>query len=251
MIDTQIRESLHGLWQVTLRDGKSYPVKVPGSLDENGIGQEDVPDCETRLTRTHTWTGPAVYTLRHELKAEEGQRLFLYVERARQMHLSVDGFPVAERSGTLSTPWTWELTPWADGCEHTLALTTDNSYPGWPAKAICYSSTATDETQTNWNGLLGEVSLRTEPKVFVDGLRLLMKDDTARVVVTLDSPENNEGTVEVRCDAFTVPAECAWKIGPGRTEIVLPVMIAPEALRWDELESHLYRMTAELSAGGS
>lgn len=41
-----------------------------------------------------------------------------------------------------------------------------------PKAAICYSSAATDETQTNWNGILGECSMYTRPQNFIDSLRV-------------------------------------------------------------------------------
>ena len=45
-----------------------------------------------------------------------------------------------------------------------IVFLSDNSYPGWPRDAIVFSSAASDETQTNWNGLLGYVRLRMEEK---------------------------------------------------------------------------------------
>lgn len=41
-----------------------------------------------------------------------------------------------------------------------------------PKAAICNSSAATDETQTNWNGILGECSMYTRPQNFIDSLRV-------------------------------------------------------------------------------
>ena len=75
------------------------------------------------------------------------------------------------RQGTLSTPYIFELTGAAPG-EHEFTFLSDNSYPGMPKAAICYSSAATDETQTNWNGILGECSMYTRPQNFIDSLRV-------------------------------------------------------------------------------
>lgn len=73
--------------------------------------------------------------------------------------------------GTLSTPYIFELTGAAPG-EHEFTFLSDNSYPGMPKAAIYYSSAATDETQTNWNGILGECSMYTRPQNFIDSLRV-------------------------------------------------------------------------------
>ena len=44
----------------------------------------------------------------------------------------------------------------------------DNSYQGLPHDDILYSSAATDETQTNWNGVLGYLRMRVEEPVFIE-----------------------------------------------------------------------------------
>ena len=100
------------------------------------------------------------------------ERLFVRVERARALRLFVDGAESCIfRQGTLSTPYIFELTGVTPG-EHEFTFLSDNSYPGMPKAAICYSSAATDETQTNWNGILGECSMYTRPQNFIDSLRV-------------------------------------------------------------------------------
>lgn len=37
-----------------------------------------------------------------------------------------------------------------------MEFSVDNKYTGWPVDSILSSSAATDETQTNWNGILGD-----------------------------------------------------------------------------------------------
>lgn len=66
-----------------------------------------------------------------------------------------------------------------------LTLVSDNSYPGLPHDAIVFSSAATDETQTNWNGVLGYVRLRTEKEVFLSSLRVYPVQQTLTVAADL------------------------------------------------------------------
>lgn len=33
---------MHGIWEADIGDGKSYPLMLPGTLDENRIGHKDV-----------------------------------------------------------------------------------------------------------------------------------------------------------------------------------------------------------------
>lgn len=188
-----MRILLNGKWHVVLEDGTTGQMDLPGTLDENGIGHRDVganqwhPDAvlgnaageidkdapiATRFTRRHTYEGEARISRKITVPDYGTDRLFVLAERARALRLLVDGEACAVfRQGTLSTPYIFELTGAAPG-EHEFTFLSDNSYPGMSKAAICYSSAATDETQTNWNGILGECSMYTRPQNFIDSLRV-------------------------------------------------------------------------------
>lgn len=188
-----MRILLNGKWHVVLEDGTTGQMDLPGTLDENGIGHRDVganqwhPDAvlgnaageidkdapiATRFTRRHTYEGEARISRKITVPDYGTDRLFVLAERARALRLLVDGEACSVfRQGTLSTPYIFELTGAALG-EHEFTFLSDNSYPGMPKAAIYYSSAATDETQTNWNGILGECSMYTRPQNFIDSLRV-------------------------------------------------------------------------------
>lgn len=188
-----MRILLNGKWHVVLEDGTTGQMDLPGTLDENGIGHRDVganqwhPDAvlgnaageidkdapiATRFTRRHTYEGEARISRKITVPDYGTDRLCVLAERARALRLLVDGEACSVfRQGTLSTPYIFELTGAAPG-EHEFTFLSDNSYPGMPKAAIYYSSAATDETQTNWNGILGECSMYTRPQNFIDSLRV-------------------------------------------------------------------------------
>lgn len=145
----------------------------PDAVLGNAAGEidKDAP-IATRFTRRHTYEGEARISRKITVPDYGTDRLFVLAERARALRLLVDGEACAVfRQGTLSTPYIFELTGAAPG-EHEFTFLSDNSYPGMPKAAICYSSAATDETQTNWNGILGECSMYTRPQNFIDSLRV-------------------------------------------------------------------------------
>lgn len=175
--------SLEGSWTADIGDGRSYPIRLPGTLDENRIGQRDQgtnqwhPDSTlgredevfnteviaTRFTRHYFYEGEVRMTRRigealgEQIAAElaEGKRIFLEAERARVLRLLVDGKEIPDfTEPSISTRHIFEVTG-SVRKESELTLLSDNSYPGLPRDAITYSSAATDETQTNWNGILG------------------------------------------------------------------------------------------------
>ena len=219
--------NLEGIWHVRLEDGLEAEARVPGSLDENKIGYPDRPEklwqestqglaeddafgdrpIHTRFTRKYTYTGPASWSREIVLAEEPENRMILTVERSRKLMLTVNGEAAAPLlPGSLTTPWRFESSAFRKG-KNILCLTSDNSYPGWPADAILYSSAATDETQTNWNGLLGHVTLEEKPPVFLLNLRFIPNHDGTQARIQADlsasaSCQDMECTLTVSCEAL-------------------------------------------------
>lgn len=239
-----MRILLNGKWHVVLEDGTTGQMDLPGTLDENGIGHRDVganqwhPDAvlgnaageidkdapiATRFTRHHTYEGEARISRKITVPDYGTDRLFVMVERARALRLLMDGEVCrAFRQGTLSTPYIFELTGAAPG-EHEFTFLSDNSYPGMPKGAICYSSAATDETQTNWNGILGECSMYTRPQNFIDSLRVYPR--------AVKKEEKNKAGGYV--------LDVCVELAPGAKEIYkdAKIVLQSEALAAGELEN--------------
>ena len=274
---------LSGHWQADIGDGKTYSMRLPGTLDENGIGHKDLgqnqwhPDAglgnagegfdgnapiATRFTRKYTFEGEARLTRRVSFAPEKGKRVFLEAERARCLRLLVDGKEAPHfTEGTLSTPHVFEVTGLLNG-DNEIALLSDNSYPGLPHDAIVYSSAATDETQTNWNGVLGYLRLRVEEPVFLSALRIYPEKAEAggtagslTVQAEISSDRFWSGVLRVESEALKKDAgngavacyEKKISVQPGITRVVLKELLLAEGVRsWDVEEGSLYGLTARL-----
>ena len=256
---------LSGMWQCAI-PGMTGPIAIPGTLDGSGIGYRDEggkkwhPDTDTsralyrteegirtRLTRVVTYEGPARITRRLDWTVPPGKRLFLEVERSRHLSLRVNGRevpPAMERS--VSTPNVFEVTGLMTGRDE-IEFIADNSYPGWPHDAIVFSSAATDETQTNWNGLLGYVRLRAEEPTFLAGVRVYPHGGTVDVCVEIDAQEKGEVSLCLTGDALEAPVQVPAFLYPGAQDIWLRGLPLRGDIRcWDEEEGSLYAMTAHL-----
>ncbi len=259
-------------WQLTLPGEKKSPskrmVRLPGTLDEFGVGHADRLDnsCHpdegtaqsfdadviaTRFTRKHTYEGPAYFERDITIAPASKCRTFFEIERARCVRVSLDGeeiLPYEEQ--TISTPHVFELTG-HEGTHH-LRVESDNSYPGLPHDAIVYSSAATDETQTNWNGLLGYIRLREENLIFFSQVRVYPKKDNCKLCVEIDVDAKKipfEGTLVLKSSALA--QEYRKKISltasnSRKTIVAEDVSVAASAVRWDEYEGNLYELTAVL-----
>ncbi|MBQ4608011.1 MAG: hypothetical protein IJB18_00375, partial [Clostridia bacterium] len=170
---------LSGEWTCRA-EGKTHRAILPGTLDTNGIGHGDLvaapwhPDenvndalaaaqvIATRLTRRHTYEGAAVFSRDLDYLPPAGKRVFLECERSRHLSLCINGQAAVHAApASVSAPHVFDITGMLTG-KDSVELTCDNSYPGWPHDDILFSSAATDETQTNWNGLIGYLRLRIE-----------------------------------------------------------------------------------------
>ena len=258
---------LSGIWQCEL-PGQSGALRLPGTLDESGLGFPDDPERQwkaeevrrigfyrdgdpivTRLTRKRAFEGRAKISRVINVHPPEGKRLFLEVERARHLRLLVNGEEILPYvPGSVSTPWVFEVTGKIFGDDQIVFLS-DNSYPGWPRDAIVYASAASDETQTNWNGLLGYVRLRAEERNFIAGVRAYPEGDSLDVCVALDFSRDWEGNVFLSSQALLGDgkATAREKVQAGRRELwYTGLALEPKVKKWDVEEGNLYSLTVSL-----
>ena len=147
----------------------------------------------------------------------------------------------------ISTPNIFEITGLLSGHDE-LTLICDNSYPGWPHDGIVQSSAATDETQTNWNGVIGYIRLRVEEPVYVQAVRVYPHGDQLDVCAAVDASQPWAAAITLTSDALAAPAAMDAKGGEGVTEIWLhDLPLAKNIRRWDEDEGNLYELTAVLN----
>lgn len=254
-------KDLSGIWQCEI-PGQRAAIRLPGTLDESGVGFPDDPEKQwkadevrrmgfwqpgdpivTRLTRKRTFEGLAKLSRRIDWDVPANKRIFVDVERARQLRLLVNGREAAIfRPATLSTPYTFEVTGLVNGHDQ-LEFLSDNSYPGWPREAIVYASAASDETQTNWNGLLGYIRLRAEKPCFISDVRVYPRDGHLRVVVEIDAASPWQGTLRFASHALAEDAEQPVSALPGRREYAFDLKLKADIQRWDLEDGRLYELT--------
>ena len=260
---------LSGEWQCVI-PGQTGKVRLPGTLDESGVGFPDDPEKQwkadevrrigfyrdgdpivTRLTRKHTFEGRAELLRQMDWEVPAGKRLFVDVGRARHLRLFVNGREAPPvRPASVSTPYCFEITGLATGRDTFLFLS-DNSYPGWPRDAIVYSSAASDETQTNWNGLLGHVRVRAEENSFISGVYAYPGGDSLDVRIEVDLAADWRGEVRLSSGALA-GGEAVIKeetgLEKGRRALWYPgLALKKDVLRWDEEEGNLYGLTVSLT----
>lgn len=258
---------LSGQWEFYAQGQKENSILLPNTLDNNQIGNSDMSNLTSRLTRLYTYEGEAHFITWVKLPLQDG-RLFLEAQRTRVLRLKVNETEIkACVLGTLSTPSVFELTAFI-GQTVKLELISDNRYDNLPRKSILNSSAATNETQTNWNGILGYLRIRKENQVFIEAIRVYPHKTFVDIEIDLNGIKDfsviNQGKyqLELCCSAFLQEIHCfcekQWKekkesltakiqqissTSEQRMTLLFSNIVLKENIKyWEEEEGHLYEL---------
>lgn len=151
---------ISGTWTVRLADGQSRQVMLPGTTDTNHLGSSPADTIETtHLTRAYSYKGVAAYSRDIVVpKAWKHRRVTLILERTKPTWLYLDGVLI-DSCNDISTPQRYVLPRKLKAGPHLLTVVVDNSR-GVPSQLYASSHAYTEDTQTNWNGIIGRMELR-------------------------------------------------------------------------------------------
>ena len=167
--------SLAGEWQVELGESKSAFAKgkrvvtdaakraiLPGTIDTNHLGFAPKDTMETtHLTRLYAYKGAARYSRTINIPKDWKKKpVELFLERTRVTWVYVDG-ELVDSCNFISTPQRYLLPKKVKPGKHLLEIVVDNG-KGVPDQVYGSSHAYTEDTQTNWNGIIGEIRLEVK-----------------------------------------------------------------------------------------
>ena len=225
-------------------------------------GQVKVPFW---LTPVKHYVGPAWYSRSIEVPAAwENKRVTLFLERCHwETTVWVDGKRIGMQN-SLSTPHEYDLGSLTPG-RHRLAVRVDNTVKidvGVNAHSV------SDHTQSNWNGIVGKIELRSGDPVWIDDVQVFR--NKVRLTIGSNQKEPLNGTVNITVASLQhwLGLECPSvqqqvSISEGQTTIEIGyspdgtrcdaghiiLTLVPVVYYWDEFETNLYRMKVTLETG--
>ena len=170
--------SLAGEWQVELGESKSAFAKgkrmvtdaakraiLPGTIDTNHLGFAPKDTMETtHLTRLYAYKGAARYSRTINIPKDWKKKpVELFLERTRPTWVYVDG-ELVDSCNFISTPQRYLLPKKVKSGKHLLEIVVDNG-KGVPDQVYGSSHAYTEDTQTNWNGIIGRIELQLPSSV--------------------------------------------------------------------------------------
>ncbi len=196
--------SLNGKWQVSLQneDSKKYDIKLPGTLDDAGIGDKVEKgsginfSTMAHLTRKVQYVGKAYY--KNVFTTPVGwkqKRVVLKLGRVIwKSTVMIDGKTVEESGESLTTAHEFDVTEYiVAGKKQTITICIDNSniFPGINVYATQYPSkesseithSYTNHTQIKWNGILGEITLIAQSKIYAEQVDIVSNLQSKNIAV--------------------------------------------------------------------
>lgn len=229
----QWRVKLDAEKQETMPQAYSETMMLPGTTSAAGLGMPN-PAKETGcLTDAYRFEG-AVWFMRTFTAGDwTGEQTMLTLERTRKTTVYLDGRPIGHQE-SLCTPHRYFLPPVHAG-EHTLVIRVDNT--DYPTRGGHLTS---PDTQSNWNGITGEISLTVA--------HTLLTDLTVR-------PDLRRGCLRVHGHIIGAPDGVAGIVLPGQMEHLLPYrrgvldgecpLKGNEAF-WDEAHPEIHTISIDL-----
>lgn len=169
----QQRINLAGTWSCLLMEGggQAQAVVLPGTTDTHRMGTPCTDKRETTsLSRLFSYKGKARYSRDIEIpRAWKGKPVALFLERTKPTAVFVDGRKTSE-SNDISTAQRHCLGVLSPG-RHALVIEVDNA-SGVPEQLYASSHAYSESTQTNWNGIIGQLYLEVAGGIRMENLQV-------------------------------------------------------------------------------
>jgi hypothetical protein len=185
------------------------------------------------------------------------RRIILFLERCHwESTLFVNGNNAGSKN-SLATPHEYDITDLIKPGKNLMSIRIDNRVI---IPIGVNSHSISDHTQSNWNGITGDISLRSTSDVFIDNVKIYpdIRNENARVIVSVKNPDNIDFKGRIRIKAQSFNSEKSQRVSGKKVKIATDAdkqqmvinLKIPEPQLWSEFDPALYRLTAFLKQHG-
>lgn len=236
---------LEGIWHTNIGD-----CTLPGTTDESLLGDRySDSTCTQHLTREYSYKGAVTYSKDVTIpEGLEGRRLRLIMERTKPSTLAVDGDTLGS-IGNLIASHVYEL-PKLEPGNHRFDITIDNSDSAVP-REVHGSHAWTEQTQTDWNGILGDFRIESRDSTFISGLRIETTATKAVVAVSVTAHKNSAFKLffKASCGSSAAGNTLIGDLVKGDNVLYADLEFGDSARPWSEFHPDLYDLEVSLKAG--
>ncbi|RXK85687.1 sugar-binding domain-containing protein [Filimonas effusa] len=264
--DYRQRIDLKGEWQFAIDAAnkgiqerwflKDLPdrISLPGTMDEGHKGRLNKDTSTMHLNRLYLYEGAAWYRKKVIIpKSFRQKHSRLLLERTKSTMVWIDG-KAAGSSCLLQSPQEFDISSQLTPGEHFITIRVDNSLKLTPYGNVHIYS---DDTQTNWNGIIGQLFLEASAQQYIKDLQVY--PDIAKQSVQIRMRLANTGSKQQAMVKLLIKKQEHDTIRqllpvyiPLTTQdsvIVINHSLAEDCSLWDEYRQPLYELTAIVKTG--
>lgn len=228
-------------------------IVLPGSTDESGKGVKNQARYVDRLSRKFEYQGLAWYQREVVIPDSwNGMMIEMNLERCHwETDVYVDGeFCCSDER--LSTPNHFDLSAYLTPGIHTITLCVSNNmkYP-----MDYWTHALTEYTQTNWNGIVGEMTLTARSTFHIKNIKVFPETEKKQIQAEINLTglrEEQTGRLQVKISEKGGRVICRRELTVERadTSVRFEMPMGEDVKFWDEFSPFLYELEAAVSTEG-
>ncbi|MGL5683241.1 MAG: sugar-binding domain-containing protein [Marinifilaceae bacterium] len=222
-------------------------IVLPGSLDEGGKGIQNFVAHVDRLSRKFEYCGQAWFQREVVIPQDwEKKEIIMELERCHwETTVYVDG-KLAGQDERLSIPNRFNLTRFLTPGVHTVTICVDNrlKYP-----MDQWNHGTTEYTQTNWNGVVGNMTLMAKPLNYITSVNVYpnAKEAKLKAKIAFNAPVK-QGELKIEIKDKGGKTVLTQSVPLDSTAVVEKELTGLKHLKlWDEFTPTLYTFNATLN----
>ena len=200
------------------------------------------------------YTGAAWYQRKVTIPEDwKGKNVWLNLERPHWETTVWVNDKKAGEQNSLATPHKYNISSLVKVGENSISVRIDNRTKdvdvGWNSHSI------TDHTQTNWNGVVGDISLQSGSEIYFKDVQIF--PDIKENMVDIKAVVNNTSLLKTKVKIAVVTKlkktdhEAGIKryelsIPAGESTVALECPLDEKALKWDEFNPNVYALSVEI-----
>lgn len=244
------KPTIHTQWTGTLYDSSFYY----NPYMKKFRNEEDTK-FPFFLTPDRHYKGVAWYSREVNIpKTWKNKRIVLTLERPHiETTVWINGKKVGMQN-SLSVPHQYDLTAYLKPGKALIAIRIDNRIKGINVGPESHS--ISDQTQGNWNGIVGRMTLDVSDQLFIENVQVYpdIEQKEANVHLTICGKKGEKARLQLTAESFnsdrshtvpTIEQEITLTDDTTHTQLTLPM--GYEVQLWDEFNPALYRLQVKIT----
>ncbi len=228
-------------------------ILLPGTTDLRQKGIRNSDTTTMHLNRPWKYEGIAWYKKEVNIPENFADRhLNLFLERTKPTKVWIDSVLVGS-SRLLQSPHRYNVTTYLTPGIHYITVMVNNDLTLTPYGNVHIYS---DDTQTNWNGILGEMYIESSDLTHITNLQVYPDIHDCEIDITLEVENPKEFTtidvnfkVEKKFKGKTTRLDAVSKNLTYDRTMKLTYDLGEDCSLWDEYDQPLYTFIATIDAG--